>query len=412
MVSNQYEKALNCYLSIAMNPLLESNPLEQNTNEESLESDRSKYQHVFELIEKHNLFDAIKDKIVNLVRLSKDLSANLLIRNLDILPVSNIAKQLRVEKHLLHWYLQTLFKRIPDKYNSQEYADYHIMQVTLHAEYAPKFVKTEMKKRQSSAGIDSDQNINSSRWIDCPDLVIPTRSANVDTEFLVFLKTSNFAPLDLALRECEKRKPPLYPEIIYILARMGNKKEALSILLREIGDVYQAIEFVGTHDTQLWSDLVDYSLQHNEFLANLLDFIGVCNINPINLLAQIPKKSIISFLRQRIQRIMRQFGFQVFLNEKCNEILEDDTLSLLRQLNQGQRRAIRLDPQLRCGVCARPLYMASGSSKGSNFHDLQFGSNVQVWGAPNIASNPGAAIVFSNKLACHRSCFLSLQSTA
>jgi hypothetical protein len=137
MVSNQYEKALNCYLSIAMNPLLESNPLEQNTNEESLESDRSKYQHVFELIEKHNLFDAIKDKIVNLVRLSKDLSANLLIRNLDILPVSNIAKQLRVEKHLLHWYLQTLFKRIPDKYNSQEYADYHIMQVSLYAEFSP-----------------------------------------------------------------------------------------------------------------------------------------------------------------------------------------------------------------------------------------------------------------------------------
>ena len=409
MVSNQYENALNCYLSIATNPLLESS-VERSITEETLESERNKYQHVFELIEKHNLFDAIKDKIVNLVRLSKELSANLLIRNLDILPVPSIAKQLRVEKQLLHWYLQTLFTRIPEKYNSQEYADYHIMQVTLHAEFAPKFVKTsvEAKKKLGSTGIDMHQSNNSS-WSAYPDLVIPTRSSNIDTEFLVFLKTSNFAPLDVALRECEKRKPPLYPEIIYILARMGNKKEALSILLREIGDVYQAIEFVGTHDSQLWTDLVDYSLQHNDFLANLLDFIGVCNINPINLIAQIPKKNVIEFLRQRIERIIRQFGFQVFLNEKCNEILEDDTLSLLRQLNQGQRRAIRLDPQLRCGVCARPLYMVSGSSKGINYHDLQFGPNVQIWGAPTIASNPGAAIVFSNKLACHRSCFLSVQ---
>lgn len=399
MISNQHENALDCYLSIATNPKMDPFVSEKNF-QENIEMDKNKYQHVFELIEKHNLFDVIKDKIVNLVKLSKDLSANLLIRNLDILPVASIAKQLRVEKQLLHWYLQTLFTRIPEQYNTQEYADYHVMQVTLHAEFAPKFIKNDIKKKL-------DGNENSKKWINFPDLVIPIRPMNVDSDFLNFLKTSNFAPLDLALRECEKRKPPLYPEIIYLLARMGNKKEALSILLREIGDVYQAIEFVSIHDVQLWTDLVDYSLQHHDFLANLLDFIGICNINPINLIAQIPKKNTVEFLRQRIERIIRQFGFQVFLNEKCNGILEHDTLTLLRQLNQGQRRAIRIDPQLRCGVCSRPLYMMSGSSKGSNI-DFQFGSNVQIWGSTNVTTNPAAAIIFSNKLACHRSCFLKL----
>ena len=54
------------------------------------------------------------------------------------------------------------------------------------------------------------------------------------SEFLLFLRSSHYAPLDLALRECEKRKPPLYLEMIYVLGKMGNTREALALLLREV----------------------------------------------------------------------------------------------------------------------------------------------------------------------------------
>ena len=66
-------------------------------------------------------------------------------------------------------------------------------------------------------------------------------------------------PLPLALQECEKRSPPLFHEMVYILARMDQKREALGLLLREIGSAYDAIRFVESQkDRQLWQDLVEY----------------------------------------------------------------------------------------------------------------------------------------------------------
>jgi hypothetical protein len=347
------------------------------------------------------------------VRLSKDLSAIFLIRNVDKLTVPLVTQQLRQDRALLHWYLHTLFSKIPEVYNTQEYSDFHVMQVGLYAEFAPKFVRSADAvgggggvKRGSVCMSTTPQE----EWKDNPEIVLSMQKNSVDSDFLTFLKTNNFAPLELALRECEKRRPPLYPEIIYILARNGNKKEALSLLLREVGDVYQAVDFVENHDQGLWGDLVDYGLQHEDFLTKLLDYVGICNLNPVILIEQIPKKTKIPYLRQRVLRILRQYGFQVFVNESCNGILEQDTLSLLRQLNQGQRRAVKVEPGVRCAICARPLslppvHTTNTNNSSSSSKDI-LGADVKVWGPASMISSRGGAVIFSNKLSVHRECFV------
>jgi hypothetical protein len=233
ILSDLYENALNCYLQIPTPIGLENDIIEGYGNSlinEPVISERSShYKYVFELIEKHSLYDCIKEKIFNLIRLSKELSANLLVRNLEKLPVSLVARQLRTDNKILHWYLHTLFSRIPEQYNTQEFADYHIMQVSLYAEFAPKFIKTVDDSPKSSNG----QGL-ADQWVDTPELSTKPHQVVVESDFLLFLSTSTYAPLEIALKECERRRPPLYPEIIYILARMGNKKEALSLLLREV----------------------------------------------------------------------------------------------------------------------------------------------------------------------------------
>lgn len=127
----------------------------------------------------------------------------------------------------------------------------------------------------------------------------------------------------------------------------------------------------------------------------------------MHLVAQIPSKTSIPFLRQKMSKIISQYGFQVFLNDKCNGILENDTLSLLRQLNQDQRRAIKVDPQIRCSICARPLYLTAAPSsirsRGADIHNL--GTDAKIWGPTSFLSLPDSAIVFSNKVALHKICF-------
>ena len=56
----------------------------------------------------------------------------------------------------------------------------------------------------------------------------------------------------------------------------------------------------------LWVDVVQYSLRHPEFLAKLLDYLGVCGLQPISLIAAIDRRMEIPYLRLRLLRMVRQ----------------------------------------------------------------------------------------------------------
>lgn len=165
-------------------------------------------------------------------------------------------------------------------------------------------------------------------------------------------------PIDVALRECQQAIPsPLYPEIIYIYCRMGNKKLALELLLTKIGDVKMVIEFVEAQDISLWDDVITYAVRNVKFLSVLLDYIGECtSINPSALISKIiPGHTHIPYLRERLENLISSHHFQTLLNEKCGDILYHDTIHLMKQLNQNQRKAIKVDPGLRCCLCGKNL---------------------------------------------------------
>jgi hypothetical protein len=132
-------------------------------------------------------------------------------------------------------------------------------------------------------------------------------------------------------------------------------------------------------------------------------------------------------------------------------ILQDDALNLLCQKNHGQRRAMKIEPSLRCAACLRPLSFEAGSlslgpidpsnnaNNNNNNNNNEHLKNllpteknqIQVWGTrryytgggPNGGSTGGGhggagqshgsysshqgsgVVVFSNKLAFHRVCY-------
>jgi hypothetical protein len=311
------------------------------------------------------------------------------------------------------------------------------MQVSLYAQFAPNYIPLKPRKIQNvdkndhHLRNDQDQLRDVSRRDDHSD---SASMCSLESNFLTFLKKSSFVPFELALNECGKRNPPLFLEIIYILGRLGKTKEALGLLLREVQDVKMAIEFVESHDKQLWVDVVNHSLLHADFLTALMDHLGICSLNPINLISQIGRKTEIHFLRQRLLRITNQFKFQVDLNDKCNIALEEDMLSSQRLLNQSRRRAMKVKPTVRCTTCARPLFMpapvrtglpveggigtitASSSQIGSDDNtikndDSKLGNTGKdspkigtIWG--NVVGEiTTGLVVYSDRSAYHRSCY-------
>lgn len=47
-----------------------------------------------------------------------------------------------------------------------------------------------------------------------------------------------------AYKYCSERTPPLWDAMIYILGRMGHHKKALDLILTQMRDINQAIQFV------------------------------------------------------------------------------------------------------------------------------------------------------------------------
>ena len=57
---------------------------------------------------------------------------------MDKFPVSSVLRQLKSNRKMQLWYLHTLFLTIPDLYNTQEFAEYHILQVSIWWKYSVK----------------------------------------------------------------------------------------------------------------------------------------------------------------------------------------------------------------------------------------------------------------------------------
>ncbi|KAA3455516.1 vacuolar protein sorting-associated protein 41-like protein isoform X2 [Gossypium australe] len=82
---------------------------------------------------------------------------------------------------------------------------------------------------------------------------------------LPFLRSSQHYTLEKAYEICDRRD--LLREQVFILGRMGNSKQALAVIINELGDIEEAVEFVTMqHDDDLWEELIHQCLHKPEMV--------------------------------------------------------------------------------------------------------------------------------------------------
>eukprot|EP01113_Clastostelium_recurvatum_P018176 TRINITY_DN2143_c0_g1_i1.p1 TRINITY_DN2143_c0_g1~~TRINITY_DN2143_c0_g1_i1.p1 ORF type:complete len:931 (-),score=291.81 TRINITY_DN2143_c0_g1_i1:56-2848(-) len=261
---------------------------------------RLKRGNVFELIRQYQLFDAIQDKVVALMEFNEEEATKLLVSHTDRISIPQVVSQLQSHPRLLHAYLHGLF--LKDAHIGSEF---HELQISLYADYEPK-------------------------------LLLP------------FLRQSIHYPLEKAMAICEKRQ--LYPEMVFLLGRMGNSKQALKLIMEKLGDVREAIEFVEQQkDDELWEDLISQAMKRPQFVSSLLEYIGA-HVDPIKLIKRIPEKMEIVGLRDRLVKIISDYNLQMSLREGCKNILKADCVHLAERLCAGLRGGVKVD-EVRCVTC-------------------------------------------------------------
>lgn len=270
-----------------------------------------RHKDVFELIHKHNLFSSIRDKIVLLMDFDAEKAVDMLLDNEDKISADKVVEELEQRHELQHVYLHKLFKR--DHHKGQKY---HEKQISLYAEY------------------------------DRPNL-------------LPFLRDSTHCPLEKALEICIQRN--FVEETVFLLSRMGNSRRALKMIMEELHDVDKAIEFAKEQDdSELWDDLILYSIDKPPFITGLLNNIGT-HVDPIRLIRHIKEGMEIPNLRDSLVKILQDYNLQILLREGCKKILVSDSLSLLKKMHRTQMKGVRVDEENVCESCLAPILPSDAS---------------------------------------------------
>eukprot|EP00092_Neocalanus_flemingeri_P033946 GFUD01036912.1.p1 GENE.GFUD01036912.1~~GFUD01036912.1.p1 ORF type:complete len:874 (+),score=241.55 GFUD01036912.1:57-2678(+) len=260
------------------------------------------HRDVFTLIRQHRLFKAIHDKILALLDLDQQASLELFLDYQAELPPDLICTKLASNQRQMFLYLDALYTQ--DKGSCP--GKYHGHLVRLYATYAPG-------------------------------------------KLLKFLKKSDEYPMAEALDECTMRG--MTPEKIYLLARMGNTRAALELIMQELVDVEQAVEFCKEHDdSELWDDLIRYSLDKPPFIIVLLNNVGT-HIDPRMLVERIEPGLEIPGLRASLIQILRDYKLQVSLQEGCKKILVSDCYSLLCRRVRSAAKGLHVTSTAVCPVC-------------------------------------------------------------
>lgn len=253
---------------------------------------------VFDFIEKHNLHDAILEKIVQLMMIDSKHTTALLIQHRDQIPPPEVVSVILSARkncdfrYFLHLYLHLLFEA-----NPHAGRDYQDMQVELYAEYDPKML-------------------------------------------LPFLRSSQHYSLEKAYDICVKRE--LLREQVFILGRMGNAKQALAVIINKLGDIEEAIEFVTMqHDEDLWEELIRQCFHKPELIGVLLEHT-VGNLDPLHIVSMLPGGLEIPRLRDCLVKIITDYRTETSLRHGCNDILKADCVNLLVKYHKEAKRAIYL----------------------------------------------------------------------
>lgn len=231
---------------------------------------------VFDIIREHNLFSAIQDQVLPLVEFDREIrntqrssstpsgshgpAVRLLVDHLHSIPMERVTRQLDGHPEYLYAYLDAIFQK-----DAQLCMPYSDRMVELYASF--------------------------------------------DTaRLMTFLRASNFYDLEKAYRTC--REYDLVEEMVFLLGRMGNNKQALMLIIERLKDVRKAIDFAKEQgDDDLWEDLLSYSEDRPAFIRGLLEHVSA-EINPIRLIQRIRNGLEIPGLRAAVIKVLQASNLQ------------------------------------------------------------------------------------------------------
>lgn len=320
--------------------------------------------HVFSLITEHRLYQLVTDRvtILALMELNLQQALQLFSTHMDIFPPPQVMDACRNRPELQHAYLHRLFTHKRKEYDISMYDVYHELQLTLYARFDlpgllpflqgcghyPLEAARQLCMEGGWRGNGEGEGSGTSGRRDASQASGTGKSSG------------SKQPGGAAGPSSSQQQPaPLYRELVYVLGRMGNVREAVAILLEQLRDVPGAVTFVaGFEDDGLWTELVARALKSNsgEVVGQLLASLPNTPLNPLKVIPLIPNNMRIPHLQSRLLAILRDRKLARDLIETCGGMVQRDMFGLVSRLATAQRQGLWINTEAdKCALCTQAL---------------------------------------------------------
>uniref|UniRef100_A0A6G1SCB3 Vacuolar protein sorting-associated protein 41 n=1 Tax=Aceria tosichella TaxID=561515 RepID=A0A6G1SCB3_9ACAR len=264
---------------------------------------------IFDLIRSNELISSLEKNTEKLMQLDSDQTAQLLVENVDVIPMKSVIDKLR-------------------KYKSQKYLMAYLHRLLL-----------------------KDQDC----CIEYHDLLIKLYAEHQPENLMGFLKLSTAYNLEEALDICKSKN--LVKEVIFLYSRMGDLREALKYIVEEKGDVNEAIEFCKEHqDQDLWLDLINHVVEkRRDCIGQLLKNIVTHLDDPAQLIERIPPGCEIDEFIPSLRQALLDYDVQIELEKSLRGLQAEDAFKLLQKQLELQSRGILITDSRMCDHCNQIL---------------------------------------------------------
>uniref|UniRef100_F1KSV0 Vacuolar protein sorting-associated protein 41 n=1 Tax=Ascaris suum TaxID=6253 RepID=F1KSV0_ASCSU len=286
---------------------------------------------VFQVIERYNLFDLVKNDISKLMEVDADLAIRLVIENANSLPARTVLTQMTKYPKLQMAYLNRLLERN----EGDEFAN---LAIRLYAEYDPKKLLPFLRKKQSY-------------------------------------------DITKALEICEGKQ--YIKEMVFLLGRSGNYSKALDLLINKLDRMDLAVDFCRENDDRaLWEALIESTMNRPERITQLLNTAGEY-ISPLEVVEKIPQRMVIPGLRDSLTKILHDFELQLQMQAGCRSVMLDSTDELLRRYLSNCARPALIDGEATCILCSFGL-----TCEQSCVDEEHMRENVVAFGCGHLIHQP------------------------
>lgn len=144
---------------------------------------------------------------------------------------------------------------------------------------------------------------------------------------LIFLQKHNNYNIEESIKICEVNN--CYKELVYLLNKIGENKNALILIIDKLNDPEYAIKFVNKiNDKELWDFLLDYSMDKPDFIRILLITASKFIYDPIPIINRIPNNIEINGLNNLLIDIIYNNELELFINQLIFKIISKEVISI------------------------------------------------------------------------------------